>query len=137
MIKKILMTSMAFMTLTFAGEYTQAERILDMQKLAKAMHDIQSGFFYNNLDIVSAGAKNLKSTIVKVVVTTSEKNTTDVYERWMNNSSTMTGRTQKRIGRYADEIIAHFEAGDAQFALNVYNRVATECMKCHTTLRKW
>jgi hypothetical protein len=135
--KKVLITCMTLVTINFAGEYTQGDRILDMQKMAQAMQDIQSGFFYNNLDIVSAGAKDLKSTIINVGPTASEKKTKDVYEKWMNNNTAMTGRTQKRIQKYTDEIIEHFKDGDAQFALNVYNRVAAECMKCHTSLRKW
>jgi len=135
--KKVLVTCMTLVTLNFAGDYTQGDRILDMQKMAQAMQDIQSGFFYNNLDIITAGAEDLKSTIIKVGPTKAEKNTKDVYERWMNDHSAMTGRTQKRIQRYADDIVAHFKEGDAQYALNIFNRISTECMKCHTSLRKW
>ena len=135
--KKVLITCMAVVTLGSADGYTQADRILDMQKMAKAMQDIQSGFFYNNLDIVKAGAMNLKNTIVNVGPTTAEKNTKDIYEKWMNNNSAMTGRTQRRIQKYAESIVEHFKDGDAQFALNIYNRVTAECMKCHTNLRKW
>ena len=135
--KKIIVASIVSITLSMAGEYTQAERILDMQKMAKAMQDIQSGFFYNNLDIVKAGASDLSQTIIKVGPTTEEQNTKDVYEKWMNNNTSMTGRTQRRIQKYADDIIEHFESGDAKYSLNLYNRIASECMKCHTSLRKW
>jgi len=137
MMKKILFTYVFLVTLGLAEEYTQANRILDMQKMAHAMQDIQSGFFYNNIDIVKAGAKDLKSTIIKIQATEKEKNTKDVYEKWMNNSSAMTNRTQKRIEKYSDDIVEHFQEGDAHFALNVYNRISAECMKCHTSLRKW
>jgi len=135
--KKILLLCVILLTIVKAEEYTQAQRILDMQKMAQAMQDIQSGFFYNNLDIVQAGVKDLKSTIVKINATKAEKNTKDVYEKWMNNHSAMTGRTKRRIEKYADSIIEHFESGDAKFALNIYNRVTFECMKCHISLRKW
>ena len=135
--KKVLITYMTLVTLNFAGDYTQGDRILDMQKMAQAMQDIQSGFFYNNPDIITAGVEDLKSTIIKVGPTKAEKNTKDVYERWMNDNSAMTGRTQKRIQRYADDVVAHFKQGDAQYALNIFNRISAECMKCHTSLRKW
>lgn len=135
--KKILIHCVVLVTMGFSEDYTQADRILDMQKMAQAMQDIQSGFFYNNLDIVKAGTQDLKSTIVKVRAVKSEVNTKDVYEKWFIDSVAMTKRTQKRISKYADSIVEHFSAGDAQFALNVYNRVAGECMKCHTSLRKW
>ncbi len=135
--KKIIIACMVFVTFGLAEGYTQGDRILDMQKMAQAMQDIQSGFFYNNIDIVKAGVADLKSTIVKVKPTLAEIQTKDVYEKWMNNSTAMTNRIQKRIEKYADDIIEHFNAGDAKFALNDYNRVAALCMKCHTSLRKW
>ena len=135
--KKVLITCVTLVTINFAGEYTQGARILDMQKMAHAMQDIQSGFFYNNLDIVTAGAKDLRETIINVGPTVAEKKIKDVYEKWMTDNSSMTGRTQKRIQKYADDIVEHFKDGDAQYALNIYNRVAAECMKCHTSLRKW
>jgi len=128
---------MFFSQLVVAEEYSQANRILDMQKMAQAMQDIQSGFFYNNLDIVTAGVEDLKSTVVKVKPTKAEKTTKDVYEKWMNNSSAMTGRTQKRIQKYSDTMIERFKEGDVKQALNVYNRITAECLKCHTNLRKW
>jgi len=135
--RKILIISLMMVSSGLAKEYTQGDRILDMQKMAKAMQDIQSGFFYNNFDIVTAGANDLKSTIIKVGPTTKEQNTKDIYEKWMNNGTAMTGRTQKRIGKYANDLVEHFKDGDAQYALNIYNRIAAECMKCHTSLRKW
>lgn len=135
--KKVLATCIFSLSLAWSEEYTQGQRILDMQKMAHAMQDIQSGFFYNNIDIVTAGAKDLKETIVKVQATLAEKESKDIYEQWMSHATAITGRTQRKIVKYSDELVEHFKAGDAQFALNIYNRVSAECMKCHTSLRKW
>lgn len=135
--KFFLITCMFFSQLLVAEEYSQANRILDMQKMAQAMQDIQSGFFYNNLDIVTAGIEDLKATVVKVKPTEAEKTTKDVYEKWMNNATAMTGRTQKRIQKYSDTMLERFQEGDVKQALNVYNRITAECLKCHTSLRKW
>ncbi|CAA6808878.1 MAG: Unknown protein [uncultured Sulfurovum sp.] len=135
--KKVLLSSIICSVIGMANEYTQADRILDMQKIAQAMQDIQSGFFYNNLDIVKAGAKDLSETIVKIGPTKAEKENKDVYERWMNNNTAMTARTQRRIQNYAKTLVERFQDGDAVQALQVYNRVSAECMKCHVDLRKW
>ncbi|HIP27859.1 MAG TPA: cytochrome C [Sulfurovum sp.] len=135
--KFFLITCMFFSQLLVAEEYSQANRILDMQKMAQAMQDIQSGFFYNNLDIVTAGIEDLKATVVKVKPTEAEKTTKDVYEKWMNNATAMTGRTQKRIQKYSETMLERFQEGDVKQALNVYNRITAECLKCHTSLRKW
>ena len=135
--KKILVAYAAIVTLGFAGEYTQADRILDMQKMAQAMQDIQSGFFYNNLDIVRAGAQDLKKSIVKIGPIKKEIENKDVYERWMNNNTAMTARIQRNIASRTDVIIKRFENGDPRQALQEYSKITEQCMKCHISLRKW
>jgi len=135
--KKLVVGCVAIMTFGFAEGYTQADRVLDMQKMAQAMHDIQDGFFYNNLDIVKAGAEDLKASIVKIRQTKTEVNNKDVYERWMNNNTAMTKRIQRSIEQKSDDIIERFSDGDATQALQVYGKIASECMKCHISLRKW
>lgn len=135
--KKILFSCLAVGTFGFAEGYTQGERILDMQKMAQAMQDMQSGFFYNNLDIVKAGAEDLKVAIIKIKPTVKEVDNKDVYERWLNNNTAMTNRTQRKIENYSDVIVERFADGDATQALQVYNKIASECMKCHVSLRKW
>jgi len=135
--KKLLAGFVSVLTLGFSAEYTQADRILDMQKMAQAMQDIQSGFFYNNLDIVKAGAEDLKKTIIKIKQTTQEVNNKDVYERWMNNNTAMTKRLQRDIASRTDIIIKRFENGDPRQALQEYSKITEKCMKCHISLRKW
>ena len=135
--KKLLVSYVAMLTLGFAGDYTQADRILDMQKMAQAMQDIQSGFFYNNLDIVRAGAEDLGKTIVKIRPIKKEVNNKDVYERWMNNNTAMTKRIQRNIERRTEVIIKRFQNGDPRQALQEYSKITEQCMKCHISLRKW
>jgi len=135
--KKLVVGCVAIMTFGLAEGYTQADRVLDMQKMAQAMHDIQDGFFYNNLDIVKAGAEDLKASIVKIRQTKTEVNNKDVYERWMNNNTAMTKRIQRSIEQKSDDIIERFADGDATQALQVYGKISSECMKCHISLRKW
>ena len=135
--KKLLVSYMALLTLGFANDYTQADRILDMQKMAQAMQDIQSGFFYNNLDIVKAGAEDLGKTIVKIRPIKKEVSNKDVYERWMNNNTAMTKRIQRNIERRTEVIIKRFQNGDPRQALQEYSKITEQCMKCHISLRKW
>jgi len=135
--KRVISTFLLLIAFGFAEDYTQAKRILDMQKMAQAMQDIQSGFFYNNLDIVKAGARDLKETIVKIGPTKEEIGSKDVYERWMNNNTAMTKRIQRNIERKSDVIVKRFSDGDATQALQVYAKISSECMKCHVSLRKW
>jgi len=101
------------------------------------MQDIQSGFFYNNADIVKAGVKDLKETIVKVRPIDSEVNNKDIYEKWLENNQRMTNKIQKKIKKKAEDIDERFSDGDAVQALQAYSKISGQCMKCHVNLRKW
>jgi hypothetical protein len=135
--KKVVIGCMIFMSFVFAEDYKQENRILDMQKMAQAMQDIQSGFFYNNLDIVKAGAEDLKATIVKIGPIKEELENGDVYERWLDGNTAMTKRIQRKIVQDVEDIMERFADGDATQALQVYGKLSNECMKCHVSLRKW
>ncbi len=135
--KKILLGLTAVSVFAFANGYTQADRILDMQKMAQAMQDIQSGFFYNNADIVKAGVKDLKETIVKIRPTEDEVNNKDIYEKWLENDQRMTNKIQRKIKKKSEDIEARFSDGDPVQALQAYSKISGQCMKCHVNLRKW
>jgi len=120
-----------------AEGYTQADRILDMQKMAQAMQDIQSGLLYNNVDIVKAGTKVLKDTIIKIRPIDEEVNNKDIYEKWLNNNLKMTNKIQKKIRKKAEDIEERFSDGDAVQALQAYSKIIGQCMQCHVRLRKW
>ena len=135
--KRLLLVPVITTTLSFANGYTQADRILDMQKMAKAMESIQTGFFYNNLDIVKEGTKVLKETIIKVRAIDSEVNNKDIYEKWINNNLKMTNKIRKKIIQKAEDIEDRFSSGDAVQALQAYSKITQQCMKCHVQIRKW
>jgi exosome complex RNA-binding protein Csl4 len=135
--KKLLLGITMTSVFVLANGYSQADRILDMQKMAQAMQDIQSGFFYNNADIVKAGVKDLKEAIIKVRPIDSEVNNKDIYEKWLENNQRMTNKIQKKIKRKAEDIEERFSDGDAVQALQAYSKISGQCMKCHVNLRKW
>jgi len=135
--KKLLLGITMTSVFVLANGYSQADRILDMQKMAQAMQDIQSGFFYNNADIVKAGVKDLKEAIIKVRPIDSEVNNKDIYEKWLENNQRMTNKIQKKIKKKAEDIEERFSDGDAVQALQAYSKISGQCMKCHVNLRKW
>ena len=137
MVKKLILIPMIAVTCSFSGGYTQGDRILDMQKMAQAMQDIQMGFFYNNIDIVKDGVKVLSATIDKIRPTEAEINNKDIYEEWLNNDLRMTRKIQKKIRNKAKIIEERFADGDPTQALHAYNKITKQCLKCHINLRKW
>ncbi len=135
--KKILTGMMLTSALLLANGYTQADRILDMQTMAQAMQDIQSGLLYNNLDIIKGGTKTLEETIIKIRPIDSEVNNKDIYEKWLNNDLKMTNKIEKKIRNKAQTLKERFADGDAVQALQEYTAIMGQCMKCHVNLRKW
>lgn len=135
--KKLLLIPTILVTFASAEAYTQADRILDMQKMAQAMQDIQTGFFYNNIDIVKDGTKTLRDTIKRVGPIDSEINNKDIYQQWLNNSLKMTNRIKKKITQKTEDIDARFKDGDPKQALQAYIKISEQCLKCHINIRKW
>jgi len=108
-----------------------------MQKMAQAMQDIQTGFFYNNIDIVKDGTKTLRDTIKRVGPIDSEINNKDIYQQWLNNSLKMTNKIKKKITQKTEDIDARFKDGDPKQALQAYIKISEQCLKCHINIRKW
>lgn len=125
--KKLVVGCIAVVTFGFAEGYTLAERILDMQKMAQAMQDMQSGFFYNNQDMVKAGADDLKNTITKIGPIKKGL--------WMSDKNlAVVKHMQSTIEHNSDDIIECFSTGDKRQALQVYDKISSDCIKCHTNL---
>lgn len=134
---KLLLTLSLASTLALATPYTQDNRITDMQLMAKAMQDIQNGFFYNNYDMIKAGGVIVADIIMKIEPPLSEKEEKDDMTRFMNNKVKMTLKVKKNIKRRMRIMIERFRDGDPTQSLQSFTNATKECMKCHSKLRKW
>ncbi|RUM68556.1 MAG: cytochrome C [Sulfurospirillum sp.] len=126
-------------TLLFADftTYTQADRILDMQKMAKAMQTIQSGFFYNNFDMIKEGGITLADTIDRVEPPLEEAEEKDAMTHFLNNKVKMTNSIKRKVRKKVSHMIESFQDGDAKRALQDFTKITESCMNCHTRLRNW
>ncbi len=135
--KKILITLAFTGSILLADTYSRADRINDMQKMAHAMNTIQSGFFYNNYDTISAGVESLTNTIAKVKPPLEELEEKDVMTRYMNNKIQMTRKIVKKINQKSLTILQRYKNGDATQAVQAYTKILGQCMKCHRETRNW
>ncbi len=117
--------------------YTTKDRIRDMQIMAGAMQGIQTGFFYNNLDMVKSGGSVLIETIMKVEPPLSEIEEKDVITHMMSNKVQITNNIKKRIRDKTRDMVKRFEAGDPDQALRNFTKIEKACMKCHVQIRNW
>jgi hypothetical protein len=134
---KIVTLALLASTLLMAKAYTKADRIHDMQIMAEAMGKIQTGFFYNNNDLVQDGAITLSDAIRRVQPPLEEEEEKDPMTRFMNNKVRMSNKIAKKIDSKALTIIQRFAEGDTIQALQAFSKITEKCMECHTQLRNW
>ena len=135
--KKIFVSIVMAGTVLLAAPYTKENRISDMQEMAHAMNTIQSGFFYNNYDTVSAGVEALSDAIARVKPPLEEVEEKDVMTRYMNQKIQMTGKIVKTINRRSLDILQRYKSGDSTQAVQAYTKILGQCMKCHRETRNW
>jgi len=140
-IQRIQMKRLALLlilgTSVFAQEYTKADRIKDMQIMAEAMSQIQTGFFYNNNEIVQDGAIRLSDAVRRVEPPLEEREEKDPMTRYMNQKVKFSHKITKKIDQKAKIILQRFKDGDTQQAIQAYTKIMKQCMECHTQLRTW
>ena len=124
-------------TALFAEAYTKADRIKDMQIMAEAMSQIETGFYYNNNDIVQDGAIKLSDAIRRVKPPLEEVEEKDPMTRYMNEKVKFSNKITKKIDQKAKIILERFKAGDMPQAVQAYTKIMKQCMECHSQLRTW
>lgn len=135
--KKIILGLLLIASIVEVQAYTKADRVKDMTTMAEAMNIIQSGFFYNNYDTVSAGVETLTETIARVKPVDEESQKKDVMERYMDKKFQMTNKVVKKINQKALTILERFKSGDATQAVQAYTKIMGQCMQCHREIRNW
>lgn len=138
--KKILLACSLATMFGYASttlNYTQADRIKDMQTMAHAMGEIQNGFFYNNLDMIKEGGVKLVDALERVEPPLEEKEEKDVMTRFMNNKVKMTDSIKRKVRKKVTHMIQTFQDGRPESALQDFKKITESCMKCHTQLRNW
>ena len=121
----------------FAQDYTKKHRIEDMQVMAKAMSNIETGFFYNNNDLVQMGALSLSDAIRRIEPPLEEKEEKDPMTRYMNEKVKFTNKIVKKIDQKAKTILERFKEGDIPQAVQAYTKIVEKCMQCHIQVRNW
>ena len=134
--KKIILT-LFFATVVFSQEYTKQDRINDMQTMAQAMANIETGFLYNNSDLVEAGVIKLSDAIKRVEPPLEEREEKDPMTRYMNQKVQFTNKINKKINKKARLILERFNDNDISQAVQAYTKIIKACVNCHTQVRHW
>ncbi len=119
---------------TLNADYTDEERIRDMQTMEEAMMKIQKGLLTNDKNILSKGVNQLQQVTRKVEPPVGKKS--DFGEK--NTHKYKFSRKQgEKIIRFAEDIRTDMDAGNKHSASKSFVKVLDECISCHNKIRKW
>ncbi len=135
MYKKLITIGLiTLFTATLHAEYTDAERIRDMQTMEEAMVKIQKGLLTNDRNMLSKGVNQLQQVTRKVEPPVGKKS--DFGEK--NTHKYKFSRKQgEKIIRFAEDIRVDMDAGNKHSASKSFVKVLDECISCHNKIRKW
>jgi len=131
--KKILAIGVLSTTLMFGANVSKAEQVITMQGLESAMGMIQKGFLRDNPAIMKLGVESLKEKLVSINSFVIEKSVMD-GEKF--DAKQYAQKEVQNITNLADKMLQDFEAGDKASARETYDKTLSQCMACHTTIRK-
>jgi len=132
--KKALIALFAMGTLLSAAEYSKEDRIKDMQQMEIDMALIQKGFLYNDVNMITQGANNLKNTVSKVEP---PKGDMDKLAPGFSSYKYKFGQKDAaKIAKLTDRMVENFKIKRPNQATREYNTILKDCMACHVKLRK-
>lgn len=117
----------------FGANVSKAEQVITMQGLESAMGMIQKGFLRDNPAIMKLGVDSLKEKLVSINSFVIEKSVMD-GENF--DAKQYAQKEVQNITILADKMLKDFEEGDKASARETYDKTLSQCMACHTTIRK-
>ncbi len=133
--KRILLClSLAFSLSLFGANYTKAQRLNDMHKMASGMEMIQKGFLYRCPD--GSCFKKGANKILKVVKTLETQEVKDFLPIHQKYAYKFGEKSAKMIALYANDLKDSVAHKDKANALEDYNQMLRQCASCHLRLRQ-
>ncbi len=121
-------------SLTLHAEYTDEERIKDMQKMEEAMVKIQKGLLINDRNMLSKGVNQLQQITRKVEPPI---NSNTVLAQKNTHKYKFSRKQGEKIIQFAEDIRVDMDAGHKHSASKSFVKVLDECISCHNKIRKW
>ena len=119
---------------TLNAEYTDKERIQDMNSMEEAMVKIQRGLLINDKNLLSKGVNQLQQVTHKVEPPLSENR---ILAKTNTHKYKFSRKQGEKIIAYSDEIRKEMNAGNKHSASKAFVKVLDQCISCHNKIRKW
>ncbi len=121
-------------SLTLHAEYTDEERIKDMQKMEEAMVKIQKGLLINDRNMLSKGVNQLQQITRKVEPPI---NSNTVLAQKNTHKYKFSRKQGEKIIHFSEALRKDMDAGRKHSASKSFVKVLDECISCHNKIRKW
>jgi len=125
---------MTLFTATLNAEYTDAERIKDMQTMEEAMVKIQKGLLTNDSNMLSKGVNQLQQVTRKVEPPVDSNS---VLAQENTHKYKFSRKQGEKIIQSAEDIRVEMDAGNKHSASKSFVKVLDQCISCHNKIRKW
>jgi cytochrome c556 len=132
--KFIAMGLIALFSSTLHAEYTDEERIRDMQTMEQAMIKIQKGLLTSDRNTLSKGVNQLQQVTRKVEPPIDSKS---ILAQKNTHKYKFSRKQGEKIIQYAEDIKVDMNAGNKHSASKSFVKVLDECISCHNKIRKW
>ena len=119
---------------TLNADYTDEERIRDMQTMEEAMVKIQKGLLTNDKNILSKGVNQLQQVTRKVQPPIDHKS---ILGEKNTHKYKFSKKQGEKIIHSSEEIKVEMNAGNKHSASKAFVEVLNECISCHNKIRKW
>ena len=132
--KFIVIGLITLFAVTLHAEYTDGERIRDMQTMEEAMMRIQKGLLINDSNMLSKGVNQLQQVTRKVEPPI---NTNSVLAQKNTYKYKFSRKQGEKIIQFAEDIRVDMDEGNKHSATKSFVKVLDECISCHNKIRKW
>jgi len=119
---------------TLNAEYTNEERIRDMQIMEEAMVKIQKGLLTNDRNTLSKGVNQLQQVTRKVEP---PFDSNSVLAQKNTHKYKFSRKQGEKIILFAEDIRVEMNAGNKHSASKSFVKILDECISCHNKIRKW
>jgi cytochrome c556 len=128
----IIFLAILFVSLSAHAEYTDAQRLKDMQIMESAVSKIQKGLLYNKAEVVELGVNQLQDVIKGVQAPKKKDEVPGMTDQY---SAKYTKKLSDKMISFSEKIKEDIKAGHKHSAAKNYVNVLNQCISCHNKVR--
>ncbi len=128
----IVLLTVLFSSISANAEYTDAQRVKDMQLMENAVSQIQKGILYNKVEVVEVGVDQLQSIIKGVKAPKKKEEVLGITDQY---NAKYTKKLSDKMIDFSEKVRNDMKNGQKHSAAKNYMNVIQQCISCHNKVR--